>query len=132
MALGSRHAFVVHGDGGLDEISISGDSSIHEVHDGTVRSFTIHPKDLRIETASEDKIRGGDANDNAGIIRAILAGEKGPRRDIVVMNAAAAMMAGGKAEDMASGASVAREALDSGSAEALLKRWIEASNDTKV
>src|SRR3989440_5760582 len=93
--LGTHRAFVVHGAAGLDEISNTGESRISEVREGVVRTFTVRPEDFGVPRASIGDLLGGDREQNAEIIRAILAGEPGPRRDIVLMNASAALVAGG-------------------------------------
>ncbi len=102
--LGIEHAFVVHGSGGLDEISLAGETSVGEVNRGTVSLYKVTPEDFGLERASLDAISGGDAAHNAGLIRAILSGEPGPRRDIVVANAAAAIVASGRAANFLEGA----------------------------
>ena len=114
--LGVERAFVVHGAGGLDEISLSGETSVGEVHGGTVSLYRITPEDFGLERAPISAITGGDAAHNAGIIRAILAGESGPRRDIVIANAAAAIVAAGRAADFLEGAQLAAQSIDSGAA----------------
>jgi anthranilate phosphoribosyltransferase len=114
--LGVDHAFVVHGSGGLDEISLSGETTVGEVHRGVVRIYEVTPEDFGLERAPLDAISGGDATHNAALIRAILAGERGPRRDIVVANAAAAIVASGRAPDFLEGALMADQSIDSGEA----------------
>ncbi|HVA93914.1 MAG TPA: anthranilate phosphoribosyltransferase [Candidatus Dormibacteraeota bacterium] len=114
--LGADHAFVVHGFGGLDEISLAGETTVGEVRDGIVRVYEITPEDFGLERAPLEAIAGGDAAQNAEIIRAILSGEKGPRRDIVVANAAAAIVVSGRAADFLEGALTAAQSIDSGEA----------------
>lgn len=114
--LGVEHAFVVHGAGGLDEISLAGETSVGEVRLDTVRLYQVTPEDFGLERAPVEAISGGDAAFNAEIIRAVLAGEKGPRRDIVVANAAAAIVASGRAADFLEGAHLAAASIDSGEA----------------
>jgi anthranilate phosphoribosyltransferase len=114
--LGVERAFVVHGSGGLDEISLAGETSLGEVHGGTVRLCEVTPEDFGLERAPISAILGGDAAHNAGIIRTILTGEAGPRRDIVVANAAAAIVAAGRAADFLEGAQLAAQSIDSGAA----------------
>jgi anthranilate phosphoribosyltransferase len=114
--LGTLRAFVVHGADGLDEISNTGPSHISEVHEGVVRSSTVRPEDFGMPRASIQDLRGGDREENAGIIRRILAGEAGPRRDIVLMNAAAALVVGGKGTDLKEGVALAARSIDSGAA----------------
>jgi len=114
--LGTVRAFVVHGADGLDEISNTGESRVSEVREGMVRSYTLRPEDFGLARAAIGELRGGDREENARIIRAILDGGAGPRRDIVLMNAAAALVAGGRARDLKDGADVAAHAIDSGAA----------------
>ena len=115
--LGVHRAFVVHGAGGLDEISLSGETLVAEVRDGTIKRYTVVPDDFGVEGAAPDSIRGGSPVENAAILRSIFAGEPGPRRDIVVTNAAAALLAGGLAENFKEGAHLAAQALSSGAAQ---------------
>jgi anthranilate phosphoribosyltransferase len=125
--LGTLRAFVVHGDDGLDEISNTGPSHISEVHEGVVRSSTVSPEDFGLPRASIHDLRGGDREENADIIRRVLAGEPGPRRDIVLMNAAAALVVGGKARDFKEGVALAAKAIDSGAASARLAGLVTLS-----
>ena len=111
-----ERAFVVHGAGGLDEISLSGETTIGDVHCGVVRIYQVTPEDFGLERAPLEGILGGDAARNASLIRALLDGEKGPRRDIVVANAAAAIVASGRAADFLEGAQLAAASIDSGEA----------------
>ncbi|HSC69921.1 MAG TPA: anthranilate phosphoribosyltransferase, partial [Candidatus Methylomirabilis sp.] len=123
--LGTVRAFVVHGEDGLDEISTTGESRVAELRDGWMRSYTIRPEDFGLSRASLADLRGGGAADNAEIIRHILQGERGPKRDIVVLNAGAAIAAGGKAADIAEGIAMAQKAIDSGAALEKLQRLVE-------
>jgi len=125
--LGTLRAFVVHGADGLDEISNTGPSHISEVHEGVVRSSTVRPEDFGVPTASIQDLRGGDRAENALIIRQVLAGEPGPRRDIVLMNAAAALAVGGKARDFKEGVALAARSIDSGAAAAKLAGLVALS-----
>jgi anthranilate phosphoribosyltransferase len=125
--LGTVRAFVVHGADGLDEISNTGESRVSEVREGMVRSFTVRPEDFGLERAAIGELMGGDREENARIIRAILDGEPGPRRDIVLMNAAAALVAGGKARDFKDGVGLAAQAIDSGAARRTLEALIALS-----
>lgn len=122
--LGAEHAFVVHGAGGLDEISLSGETAIGEIRSGTVRIYEATPEDFGLECAPLEAISGGDAVYNAGLIRAILSGEHGPRRDIVVANAAAAIVASGRSPDFLEGAIMAAQSIDSGEAARKLEALI--------
>ena len=114
--LGTVRAFVVHGADNLDEISSTGESRISEVREGTVRSYTVRPEDFGLARATIDDLQGGDRQQNAQIIRGVLDGEPGPRRDIVLMNAAAALVAGGRGRDLKEGAALAAQSIDSGAA----------------
>ncbi|HSF06124.1 MAG TPA: anthranilate phosphoribosyltransferase [Methylomirabilota bacterium] len=119
--LGTARAFVVHGADGLDEISNTGESRLSEVREGTVRTFTVRPEDFGVPRAIIADLRGGDRQQNADIIRAILDGEPGPKRDIVVMNAAAAVVAGGRARELKEGVEIAARSIDSRAARAKLE-----------
>jgi anthranilate phosphoribosyltransferase len=125
--LGTIRAFVVHGADGLDEISNTGESRLSEVREGVVRSFTVRPEDFGMPRATIQDLRGGDREQNAEIIRAILDGEPGPRRDIVLMNAAAALVAGGKGRDLKEGVALAAHSIDSGAARARLDALVALS-----
>ncbi len=114
--LGSRRAFVVHGAGGIDELSPVGMNVVGEVVDGTVRERTIHPEELGIERCSVQDLAGGSPAENAAAIRRVFAGEAGPPRDAILLNAAGAIAAGGHAADLREGLELAREAVDSGAA----------------
>jgi anthranilate phosphoribosyltransferase len=118
--LGARRAWVVHG-AGLDEITLDGATSVAAV-DGRLHEFTIRPEDAGLATASRDTLRGGDAPENAAIALAILKGEQGPRRDVVLLNAAAGLVVAGRAADLKQGALAAAAAIDDGRALALLER----------
>jgi anthranilate phosphoribosyltransferase len=114
--LGVDHAFVVHGTGGLDEISLAGETLVAEAKDGGVRRFTVTPEDFGVSRAPIDAVRGGTAQENAATIRDIFAGKVGPQSDIVIANAAAALVAAGVAQDFGDGARLAGTALASGAA----------------
>ena len=121
--LGTRHAFVVHGtakDTGLDEISVSGPSQIAEVRNGTVALSSLAPEDVGLERAPIETLRGGDAATNAAILEAIFSGERSPRRDIVLLNAAAVLVASDLAPTLTEGIAKAAHAIDSGAVNALL------------
>jgi anthranilate phosphoribosyltransferase len=111
-----ERAFVVHGAGGLDEISICGETAVGDVRRNVVSMLQITPEDFGLERAPLEEIAGGDAARNAELIRAILGGERGARRDIVVANASAAIVAGGRASDFLEGAQMAAQSIDSGAA----------------
>jgi anthranilate phosphoribosyltransferase len=114
--LGSRSAFVVHGEDSLDEISITGRTFISELKNGQVSSYTIKPEDFGLPRAAISDIKGGNAKENAQIILEVLGGDPGARRDIVLLNAAAALVAAGQATDFREGIKQATEAIDSGQA----------------
>ncbi|MBI4307821.1 MAG: anthranilate phosphoribosyltransferase [Chloroflexi bacterium] len=114
--LGARHALVVHGDGGLDEISPSGETQVWELREGQVRDYRITPETFGLRRAGIAEVKGGTAQENARMLREVLEGQRGPRRDVVVMNAAAALLVGGRAATLAEGARQAEESIDSGRA----------------
>lgn len=116
-ALGVRHAFVVHGADGLDEITNVKSTHICEVADGKLREYIVSPEDLDLGRAAPRDIQGGTPEENAEYVRGVLRGEPGPRADIVLMNAAAALVAAGKAEGLAAGLALARRAIESGAAQ---------------
>jgi anthranilate phosphoribosyltransferase len=126
--LGVERAFVVHGAGGLDEISLAGETMVAEVCNGKVRRFTLTPEEFGMERAPLDAIRGGTAVENAALIQRILAGEAGPGRDIVVANAAAALVAAGVSDDLRSAAGLASFVISSGAAEEKLVDLVEFTN----
>jgi len=122
--LGTTRAYVVHGEDGLDEISTTGDSQIAELRDGDIQCYRIAPEDFGLKRASLVDLKGGSAADNAEIIHRILNGEPGPKRDIVLLNAGAAIAAGGKAKDIAEGVKVAEASIASGAARQRLERLV--------
>ncbi len=121
--LGIGRAFVVHGADGLDELTLTGETQVSEVYGSSIRSFSTQPEDFGLRRAPREALRGGDATENAGIIRAILSGEKAPRRDLVLMNASAALVAAGRAGDFLEGVTLASESIDSGAARAKLEAF---------
>jgi anthranilate phosphoribosyltransferase len=122
--LGTECAFVVHGADGLDEISLSGETYVSEARDGAVRSFTVTPEDFGLARAPLSALAGGDVQENARILRAILEGELGPRRDIVLANASAALVAASAAADFREGVRRGADSLDSGAAQNKLEALI--------
>jgi anthranilate phosphoribosyltransferase len=126
--LGSDHVFVVHGADGLDEITITDKTHVSQLADGQVRSLTIDPEDFGISKADISSLVGGTAEENAQMTLDILKGEKGPKRDIVLLNSAAAIMAGGKAANLVEGIQLAAESIDSGKALEKLELLKKASN----
>jgi anthranilate phosphoribosyltransferase len=132
LALGTEHALVVHSRDGLDEISVSAPTRVAEVRDGEVRVYEVTPEELGVATHSLDALAGGDAVANASIGRAILGGEQGARRDVVLANAGAALYVGGVAASIRDGIAIARDAIDSGRALAKLQELIDVTNELAV
>ncbi len=125
--LDMKHLFVVHGDDGLDEITTTTTTQVWEVKDGAVNHFVLNPEDLGIEIAKTEDLVGGEPAENAAIIRALFAGEKGPKRDILLLNSAAALVTAGKAADLKEGLAVAAESIDSGAAAAKLEQLAQTT-----
>ena len=127
--LDTIHALVVHGDGRLDELALSGPNVVFEVRSGTVKQLPdISAVELGLETAPKEALLGGDAAENAALLRAILDGqEHGPKRDVVLLNSAAALVAADKAGDIREGLELARKSLDSGAARERLERMVAMS-----
>jgi anthranilate phosphoribosyltransferase len=123
--LGIHRAMVVHGNG-LDEITTTGETLVAELGDGTIRSYTIRCETFGISPARLADIAGGDADENARIVREVLQGEKGAARDIVLMNAGAAIYIGGLARDLHEGIRLAAISIDSGNASARLDALVDA------
>ncbi len=135
-ATGSRHALIVHADDGLDELSVTSPSNVLEVRgDGTgefeLTEWRVDPAALGLAPATMADLRGGNAAFNAGVIRAVLEGERGARRDIGVLNAAAALIVAGRTDDLESGLALAAESVDSGQAVAVLDALIATSQDAR-
>lgn len=126
--LGSKRAFVVHGMDTLDEITITGKTKVSELNNGRIRNYYITPEKFGINRTSLDDIKGGDAKENAGIVLAVLKGERSPRRDVVLLNAAASLVSGFKAKDIKAGIKLAAESIDSGRAMEKLLKLIELTN----
>lgn len=122
--LGLHRALVVHGSDGLDEITITGPTRIGEVRDGQVHTYEVTPEEFGLHRASLETISGGDAALNASLIREVLAGKKSPRRDVVILNAAAALVAAGRADHLRDAVPQATNAIDSGAAAAKLEALI--------
>lgn len=127
--LGVRNAMVVYGQDSLDEISISSPTSICEIRNGNFNSYVICPEDFGFKTCAKEELIGGTPEENAAITKAILSGEKSPRRDAAVLNAAAGLYIAGKAADLKAGAIMAGELLDSGAAMEQLNTFIQYSNE---
>ncbi|HEV7275390.1 MAG TPA: anthranilate phosphoribosyltransferase [Devosiaceae bacterium] len=121
-------AWVVHGDGGLDELSTTGPSFVAQIKDGNLTSFEVTPEDAGVARASIADLKGGDPDYNAGRLRELLAGEPGPYRDVVLLNAAAAFVVAGRAESLKDGAGLAAAEIDSGRASETLARLVAVSN----
>jgi len=126
--LGVRGAFVVCGEDGLDEISLSTRTKITQLKEGQIRTYYIQPEDFGMRKVSRDEIRGGDRKENAHILRSILEGERGARREIVLLNAAACLVAADMAEDLKEGIEMASESIDSGKAKEKLEMLISLTN----
>jgi anthranilate phosphoribosyltransferase len=127
-ALGSTHAFIVHGRDGLDEVSISAATQVAVLENGTVTTRELTPEDAGLTRRPLSEIQGGDAAHNAAALTRLLEGETGPYRDIVLLNAGTALVVAGAAQDIRSGVAVAGRVLDSGAARAKLETLIKASN----
>ena len=128
-ALGTERAWVVHGEDGLDEITLAGKTHVAEAHHQQVRTFEIDPGDFGLSTASLDHLRGGDTEANARIVRAVLDGSRHDEaRSLVIMTAAAALVLGGVAADLREAATLAAEAIDSGAALSKLDMLVQATN----
>jgi anthranilate phosphoribosyltransferase len=126
-AKGAERALIVHGGDGLDELTTTGPSSVVELRDGTVTTWEVQPADLGLPLVDREDLVGGDAAVNADLARRVLAGEHGPHRDIVSLNAGAGLLVAGLVDDLPSGIDVAREAIDVGHAVAALAALVEVS-----
>jgi anthranilate phosphoribosyltransferase len=126
--LGARRALVVHGEDGLDEVTITGSTRIGELRNGQVRSYEVTPEEFGLARASLNDISGGDAVQNARLIRAVLSGEKSARRDVVLLNASAALVAAGSADHLRDGVPMAATSIDSGAALAKLEALVAFTN----
>lgn len=129
-ALGFERAFVVHGSDGLDEITSTGPSIVTELNQGNLETYEVQPADFGFSVASTADLKGGNAEQNAKILTSVLKGDPGAAREVVIMNAAAAIAAGGVAGDLQEGAAVAAEAIDSGKAETALETLVSVSNQS--
>ncbi len=125
--LGCHHALVVHGEDGLDEITLGGQTTVCELKEDEITRYLIDPEEFGFRRVSMASLRGGPPHESAAIIRRVLAGETGPHRDIVLLNAAAALVAGGKAENLEQGIHIAAQAIDSGKASEKLEKLIALS-----
>ena len=127
--LGAEHVWVVHGHDGLDELTTTGSTDVAEVKDGKIRVFEVTPADAGLQPAKLSDLKGGDAKTNAAAIRDVLAGKPGPFRDIALLNAAAALIVGGKVQTLTEGVALAVQSIDSGAAARALDKLIAVSNE---
>ncbi len=127
--LGSVHAWVVHGDDGMDELTTTGVTHVAELKDGDIFAFDLTPEDAGLKRGKIAELKGGDAATNAAAIHALLQGEPGPYRDIVLLNSAAALIVAGKAESLADGIEKAEASIDSGAAARALDRLVAVTNE---
>jgi anthranilate phosphoribosyltransferase len=125
--LGSEHVWVVHGHDGLDELTTTGATEVAELKQGKVRKFEVTPADAGLAPAKLSDLKGGDAKVNAAAIRGVLSGKEGPFRDIVLLNAGAALVVGGKAANLKDGVALAAHSIESGAAAKALEKLIEVS-----
>ena len=130
-SLGATHALVVHGEDGLDEITITGPSRVGELKKGSLSTYIISPGDFGLAEADPDTLKGGTAEQNAAILRRILEGAPGPQRDVVIINAAAVLLAGDSAATLKQGVALAGETIDSGRALAKLAQLIKFTQSLK-
>ncbi len=130
--LGSEYAFVVHGHDGLDEVTVTGPTSIHRLHDGEITHADFTPEDFGVDRAGGEALLGGDAETNAAILRSVLDGEPGPRRDAVLVNAAPALVAAGVASGLTRAVETARSSIDSGAARRVLDAVVDRSRQLAV
>jgi anthranilate phosphoribosyltransferase len=126
--LGSTSAWIVHGEDGMDEITTTGKTFVAELKDGNIRTFEIHPEDAGLFTTRVGELRGGDAATNATALKAVLAGAQNAYRNIVLFNAAAALIVAGKAATLRAGVELARDALDSGRVRSVLDRLVSITS----
>jgi anthranilate phosphoribosyltransferase len=126
-SLGSEHAFVVHGADGLDELSVTGTNKISQVCDGQIKTYYLNPQELGLPKASLTDLAGGTCEDNVNITKAVLEGDHGPKRDVVLLNTAAVLIAGGKATSFEEGLVLAAASIDSGNARRKLDQRVEFS-----
>lgn len=129
--LGHERALVFYGEDGLDELTTTGPSRVFELRDGEVTEYDLEPLDLGLSRAGSDDLRGGTPPENADLLRQVLDGERGPRRDVVLLNAAAAVLAAGRADEWPQALTIAGESLDRGRAKQALTRLVETSRQAK-
>jgi anthranilate phosphoribosyltransferase len=126
--LGAEAVWVVHGSDGLDEITLSGPTSVAALENGSIRSFEVTPEQAGLPRAGIGALKGGDADANAVALRGVLDGKPSPFRDVALLNAAAALIVAGRARDLKEGVAIGAKSLDSGAAAARLKHLIAVSN----
>ena len=127
--LDCQHALVVHGEDGLDEITITGKTFVSELKKGSIKNYEVTPEEFGLPRSKPDSVKGGTAKDNAELLRSILSGKKGPCRDIVLMNAAAALLAGDKVTTLGQGITLAEQAIDNGKALQKVEELISFSHN---
>jgi len=130
-ALGAEHAFVVHGADGLDELSVTGPNKVSELRNSYIETYYLDPQDLGLPRGRLSDLTGGTAEENVIITKGLLKGERGPKRDVVLLNAAAVLIVGGKTSSFADGLGLAAEAIDNGSAQRKLQQLTEFSRSFK-
>jgi anthranilate phosphoribosyltransferase len=126
--LGAQHALVVYGQDGLDELSLGASTLVGELKDGQVTEYELHPEDFGLPMAHTRRLRVADANESAALVRGVLAGDEGVHRDVVLLNAGAALYAAQVADSVADGIARARTAIDSGAARAKLDAFVAATH----
>jgi anthranilate phosphoribosyltransferase len=126
--LGHERALVFYGEDGLDELTTTGLSRVYQLKDGRVSEYELDPRELGFSRSRPEDLRGGTPPENANLLRQVLDGEAGPRRDVVLLNAAAAVLAAGRADEWAEAVTVAVESLDSGRARKVLDRLVQTSH----
>ena len=132
LLLGSDRAWVVHGADGIDEISTTGYTKVSECRNGAVNTFYLHPTDVGLPKAPSDALKGGDATENASIVESILAGGRGPARDVVLLNAGASLFIAGAAGSIVEGIAGAARAIDGGDAKRTLERMVSLSRAEEI
>jgi anthranilate phosphoribosyltransferase len=124
---GSEHVVIVHGADGLDELTTTGPSTMHELRDGETTTSTVDPATFGLPLTTPDQLRGGGPDDNAAFARGVLGGQRGAHRDIVLLNAGAGLYVGGRVGSLAEGVAVAGDVIDDGDAERALERLVRVS-----
>lgn len=131
-ALGSEHVWVVNGNDGLDELTVTDKTFVAELKNGTIHEFEVSPSDAGLQVSTLESLKGGDATENSAAISALMGGQKSSYRDIVILNSAAALIVGGLAGSLIEGAEKAANAIDSGKAKSLLSDWIAYTNSNST